>query len=195
MDIRKIFALFDEKFARNLNDSSMNTTSKNCREFLRREKKRKEKVMNLKKVTILLIAAIFVLTACEQKGVYKTPEEIYEHIAENAQPELPLMLDISEERLPDYKVNTDDAKLFVAKEAAISAVFVQLIFIEANKDKVSEVYNAMLEHQAQLKEAAFYPQAQQASANSRVGFKGELVYLICHEGAQEIEDILTEFCS
>ena len=147
----------------------------------------------MKKTIALLIALTLVLTACESNRLYASPQEIYDYIEASAEPKLPLMLDIAEGRLPDYKVNIEDVKSFVAKEAAISAVFVQLIIIEAQKGKVNDVYNAMLEHQSKLKEAAFYPQAQKAAANSIAGVEGDLVYLICYEDAKNIENELLVF--
>jgi len=132
------------------------------------------------------------LSACEKPSdkPTQTPEEIYEQIIE--QIDLPIMLDIAESRLDEYNVEPDNAVSFIAKEAAISAIFVQLIIIEAKDGKLNAVRDAMSEHQARLKDDAFYPQGRQAAAASIVGTRGNLVYLICDENAIEVEKIIKE---
>ena len=142
----------------------------------------------MKKVLLILAAAALLLTACESDKPDLSPLELYERISDEV--ELPIMVDIDEDRLGDYHVSPDDAVSFVAKEAAISAIFVQLIIIEAKEGKASEVQSAMREHQSQLKDDAFYPQGREAAAASIVGTRGSVVYLICIENAQEIENII-----
>ena len=102
----------------------------------------------------------------------------------------PYMMDIFEDRLGQYNVEPADAVEFIAKEAAISAIFVQLIVIKAKEDRVNEVHNAMILHQESLRDAAFYPQGVSAAAASIVGVSGNIVYMICDERAQEIEELL-----
>lgn len=147
----------------------------------------------MKKTMMLLLSVILIITvsACGADKLNVTPAEIFEHITESV--ELPIMADIDESRLPDYNVNIEDAESFVAKEAAISAIFVQIIIIEAKDGKANNVHNAMLEHQSSLKNQAFYPQGIEAAAASIVNAKGNLVYLICHDKSQEIEEILLKF--
>jgi len=149
----------------------------------------------MKRIIIILTAVTLLLSVCvgcensTDKPVL-SPEEIYERIIEEV--DLPIMLDISESRLDEYNVEPDNAVSFIAKEAAISAIFVQLIIIEAKDGKVGAVRDAMSEHQARLKDDAFYPQGRQAAAASIVGTIGNLVYLICDENAQEVEKIIKE---
>jgi hypothetical protein len=121
-----------------------------------------------------------------------TLEQVFDKLVELEFFDPPYMVDIEEERLEQYHVNPEDAESFIAKEAAISAIFVQLIVIEATDGKVNDVHNAMLAHQEQLLDDAFYPQGLEAAAASIVNIKGNFVYLICDERADEIEKELVK---
>jgi hypothetical protein len=147
----------------------------------------------MKKIVILL-SVLILLTACAaDKPALLPPAELFGRLAETGLFEPPYMLDIQESRLSEYHVNPDDAVSFVVKEAAISAIFIQLIIIEAQDGRAAAVYNAMREHQANLLDDAFYPQGREAAAASVVGRRGNLVYLICDERAEEIERELLKY--
>jgi hypothetical protein len=153
----------------------------------------------LKKIiALLLVVVLFVACGNNTDNLSETtvtPEEIYAHLLEAEFFDPPYMIDIEADRLANYHVNPEDAVSFVAKEAAISAIFIQLIIIEAENGKVNDVKNAMLEQQSTLKDDAFYPQGVEAAANSIVSVRGNLVYLICDVRSQEIEEVLLEFVS
>ncbi|MCL2071960.1 MAG: hypothetical protein FWH07_06990 [Oscillospiraceae bacterium] len=154
----------------------------------------KMKKINFMLIAVLLIMSMVALNGCEPPHeVTVTPDEIFSHFVENELFEPPYMLDIDPGRLGDYNVKPDDAVSFIAKEAAISAVFIQIIIINAGEDKVNDVHEAMLEHQSNLKDDVFYPQGVAAANASIVGVKGDLVYLLCDERAQELEEILLNF--
>jgi hypothetical protein len=145
-------------------------------------------------VTILLSVFAVVLmclcSSCSTDKPYGNPDEIFEELVEAGFFEPPYMLDIAQDRLSEYRINPEDAESFIAKEAAISSIFVQLIIIKANEGKAGDVHRAMLEHQSSLKDDAFYPQGREAAAASIVSRKGNLIYLICDERASEIETVI-----
>ena len=149
-------------------------------------------IRKVKKIIAIALAALILLTACSESEIPPV-DEIYRHIEESFK--LPIMSDINGSRFGEYNINPDDTVDFIAKEAAISAIFVQVIIIKAADGRVDEVRRAMLKQQASLSDAAFYPNAQEAAASSIVGTKGNLVYLICHADAVEIENILLKFIS
>ncbi|MCL2036164.1 MAG: hypothetical protein FWG83_02100 [Oscillospiraceae bacterium] len=155
----------------------------------------------MKKIVIMLMSAALLLTSLtscapdKPESNPRSPEEIYEKLVESGffdVADSPLMKDISPGRIADYKVEPDLAVSYVAKEAAISSFFVQLLIIEAKEGESGAVYNAMLEHQSDLLDETFYPQGRIAAAASIVGRNGNIVYLICDERAAEIETQMFE---
>ena len=137
------------------------------------------------------------MTACrgEQRSPEistPTPQEIYDSLLEAEFFDPPYLMPILEVLLPDYNVNTDDSKSFTAMEAAISALFIQLIIIEAEENKADSVYAAMKEHRQALLNDAFYPQGAQAAAASIVNKNGNLIWLICDERAEDINKKIEE---
>jgi hypothetical protein len=149
-----------------------------------------------KLVAILLTVIIFV-TACgvgdSDFELSVTPREVYEHLEASGFFEPPFMQDIDADKLGDFRINPDDAVSFIAREAAISAIFIQIILIEATPGRVNAVYADMLEHQTNLQDATAYPQGTRAAMASIVGTRGNLVYLICDERAQDIESEILRF--
>jgi len=143
---------------------------------------------------VITLLSVILLTSCNpDKPEMPSPQEIFDRLVEAELFDVqgaPYMADISAARLGEYRVNPDDAVSFIAKEAAISAFFVQLIIIEVKDGRLREVYDAMKEHQENLMDATFYPQGQKAAAASIVKARGNLVYLICDERASFIEDVI-----
>ena len=150
--------------------------------------------MMIKRIFVWVISMTVLMTACTpNKGGSLPPSELFEGLVEAGFFEPPYMVDISEGRLSEYNVNPEDAEAFIAMEAAITASFIQLIIIDAKDGRVNSVRDAMTEHQSQLKNEAFYPQGFEAASASIVGAKGNIVYLICDERAEEIEKELLKF--
>ena len=154
--------------------------------------------MRIKNIIAIALSAVLLLTACDDNNpniedVTVTPQEIYQNLVDLEFFDPPYMVDILEHRFDEYEIIPADYESFVAKEAAISAMFVQLIIIEAKDGKVSTVREAMETHQSNLKDDVFYPQGIQAAAVSIVGNVGNLVYLICDERSEELERELLKF--
>ncbi|MCL2754483.1 MAG: hypothetical protein FWD35_02045 [Oscillospiraceae bacterium] len=148
--------------------------------------------------TVVLIALMICgLTACDKEPeIIETPppDEVFAALEDAGFFEAALtMRDVPESRLSDLHIVPDDAVSFVAKEAAISAVFLQLILIEAHSERLGAVHTAMLEYQSALQQnATAYPQGAVAAAASRVGSRGNLIWLICDGRAIEIEQAIID---
>jgi len=152
----------------------------------------------MKKILLLLISAVLMLTSCNSPDTDKpggsqpalTPGELYEKLTQAGLfdgDDSPIMIDIWEDNLSDHFVFPEDAESFIAKEAGISSIFIQLIIIQAKSGKENDVHSAMTEHQSRLTDDAFYPQGQQAAAASIVGISNNIIYLICDIRSAEIE--------
>jgi hypothetical protein len=158
----------------------------------------------MKKIFLLFMSTVLLLTSCgsDKSGgngnEYKvlSPSELYSRLAEEHLFDTvpaPIMTDISESRYDEFFINPDDAVSIVAKEAAISAFFVQVIIIEAKDGRVGTVLSAMNKHQSNLADETFYPQGVAAAAASVVGSRGNIVYLICDVRGREIESALIKY--
>jgi len=148
-------------------------------------------------VKIAVMSGIVLLTACDSDEVdfshLPSPQEIFDDEISRFYGDTILMVPIDESRFEEFQIDVDDTITVIAKEAAISAIFVQLFIIEAQPDRINAVYSAMLRHQANLQDATAYPQGAVAAAASVVGVHGNLVYLFCDERADEIEGAFNDF--
>ncbi|MCL2697047.1 MAG: hypothetical protein FWE74_03070 [Oscillospiraceae bacterium] len=138
------------------------------------------------------LAAVFLFCSCaglQEAEVEITVDELADLILGSV--EFPAMITYTgqseiEAFLPGADFGAIDEIVFIQQ-----ALTVHLIEIVLIKPATREVMDLLLERQNVLKEQlAFYPAQQAAAASSVVSSYNGIAYLICHEEAALIEEII-----
>jgi hypothetical protein len=152
----------------------------------------------VKKLSSLILSAavlMTLLTGCEPEPEpisVPSPAEIFAVLEESGFFSPPWMTDMRESDITQFDIIAQNSVSITAKEAEMSAVFLQIIIVETQQGKSNAVFGALLAHQELLQDATAYPQGAVAAAASRAGLAagGAVAYLICDERADEIEETI-----